>query len=110
MSLDVDGNFTPCRHLIFAEKFETIGEYCNQSEILNEIRNIEDSTDQPCDSCELGKYCLSCLTANYEINGKLVKRSPTCSIAAILCGGDFYSTTKKEGQADTITEQLRGCK
>jgi pyrroloquinoline quinone biosynthesis protein E len=81
MSLDVDGNFTPCRHLLFAERFETIGEYWNRSEILHSIRSVEDSPGRPCDNCELGRYCLSCLAVNYKIEGKLAKRNKYCPVA-----------------------------
>ncbi|MDR1160611.1 MAG: radical SAM protein [Syntrophomonadaceae bacterium] len=81
MSLDVDGNFTPCRHLLFVERFKTIGEYWHHSEVLNKIRNIEDSPGQPCGGCELGRYCLSCLAVNYKIEGKLEKRNKHCPVA-----------------------------
>ena len=77
-SLDVDGNFTPCRHLLFAEKFRTIGEYWNRSGILDKIRNIEDSPGRPCISCEFGRYCLSCLAVNYKTEGVLEKGNKNC--------------------------------
>ena len=79
-SLDVDGNFTPCRHLLFAEKYKTIGEYWNRSGILDKIRNIEDSPGQPCDGCEFGPYCLSCLAVNYKTEGLLEKRNKYCRV------------------------------
>lgn len=84
MSLDVNGDFTPCRQLMFPEKFKTIGEYWARSETLNEIRNIEDSPGQPCKDCGLGRYCLSCLAVNYKIEGKLMKCNTRCPVAGIV--------------------------
>jgi len=81
ISLNVDGNFTPCRHLPIVEKFKTIGEYWNSSDVLEKIRNVEDSPGQPCESCELGRYCLNCLAVNYKTEGELVKSNMYCAIA-----------------------------
>jgi pyrroloquinoline quinone biosynthesis protein E len=66
MSLDVNGDFTLCRHLLFAEKSKTIGAYWNHSETLDKIRNVEDSPGQPCAGCAFGQYCLSCLAIPYK--------------------------------------------
>lgn len=80
ISLNVDGDFTPCRHLLFAEKFKTIEEYWYKSEVLNKLRNIEETSDEPCSNCKLSQYCLSCLAVNYKTEGKLIKRNKYCAI------------------------------
>jgi pyrroloquinoline quinone biosynthesis protein E len=87
ISLDVDGNFTPCRQLPLAEQFKTIAEYWNHSEILNKIRGIDDSPAKPCAGCAYERYCLSCLAINYKIEGQLAKRNPYCSMGEFAHAG-----------------------
>jgi pyrroloquinoline quinone biosynthesis protein E len=84
MSLDVNGDFTPCRQLMIPETFSTIGDYWVRSETLNRIRSIEDSPGQPCKDCELGRHCLSCLAVNYKIEGELMKRNTRCQLAGLF--------------------------
>lgn len=80
ISLNVDGDFTPCRHLPFAEKSGSIGEYWLNSEILDTLRNIEDNPEAPCSGCEFERYCLSCLAVNYKVDGKLSKHNRYCAV------------------------------
>jgi pyrroloquinoline quinone biosynthesis protein E len=60
VSLDVDGRFTPCRHILEAERFETIGEYWLRSPALAELRQAKSSSEETCGGCSLSPYCLRC--------------------------------------------------
>jgi pyrroloquinoline quinone biosynthesis protein E len=85
-SLDACGNFSPCRHLPFNEKHQTIGDYWYNSPILTKIRNVETSAGKPCASCELQPYCLSCLAVNYKLYGELAGQNRNCGFLPIEKG------------------------
>ena len=79
-SLDVDGNFTPCRHLDFPEKFDSLLDYWYSSKILHHIRQVEDSPEANCDKCKYERHCLSCLAVNVKLNGRTVKANNYCNL------------------------------
>ena len=80
VSLSVEGDFTPCRHLPFAEGHKTIGEYWENSEVLDRLRDIESSPGRPCGGCEFERYCLSCPAVGYKLDGKLEKANAHCFV------------------------------
>ena len=57
--VDVNGNYLPCTHLYFPEKFGSIAEYWNQSEVLNELRIINIS-QKNCSGCAKSSPCHFC--------------------------------------------------
>jgi pyrroloquinoline quinone biosynthesis protein E len=79
-SLDVNGNFTPCRHLDYSEKFDTLMEYWNHSPVLARLRNVEEDPAPPCDECGYRRHCLSCVAVNAKLKGRLVKGNDYCSL------------------------------
>lgn len=60
-SLDVDGNFLPCRHLLIPEAFDTIIDYWSNSSTLRQLRLSRDLTIKPCINCKLKKSCRPCI-------------------------------------------------
>lgn len=84
ISIDVDGNFTPCRHLEYHEVFGSIEEYWQASSVLRELRRVEENPQAPCDRCKLSPNCLCCLAVGAKLNGKLCKSNPYCALGQRL--------------------------
>ncbi len=80
VSLDVDGHFTPCRHLDYPEAFEKLGDYWYNSDILNKLRAVEESPEEPCAGCRYERNCLSCLAVNAKLQGRIVKANSQCQL------------------------------
>jgi len=79
-SLDIDGNFTPCRHLDFPERYSSLQDYWSSSDTLRKIRAVEKSPEEPCAGCRYEPNCLSCLAVNAKLNGHIAKGSRYCSL------------------------------
>ena len=71
LSVNVDGEITPCRHLDIPESFSTIEDYWNNSAVLGQIRSAAENLDEPCGSCGYRDGCLHCLAINYAGNGAI---------------------------------------
>ncbi len=81
-SVNVDGLLSPCRHLDFFEKFDTLEDYWNNSEILRKIRSLEDNKKDPCKDCRLGDYCRHCLAINAKLHNDIFIGFRECPIHA----------------------------
>lgn len=57
MAVTCKGEFMPCTHLHYPEKFENIMEYWNKSVYLNQLRSIKNT--KFCDTCNLCRFCHS---------------------------------------------------
>ena len=77
-SLDVDGNFTPCRHLDFPEAFDHLRDYWHTSAVLANLRLVEASPEEPCAGCRYGPYCLTCLAVSAKLQGRIAKANSHC--------------------------------
>lgn len=78
VSLNVDGNFTPCRHLDFPEAVRNLRDYWYTSDVLRRLRAVENAPEEPCAQCRYGVYCLSCLAVNAKLHGRIVKADKSC--------------------------------
>lgn len=58
--VNVDGSFTPCRHLEYAEQWESLQAYWEKSSILQSLRTWDSGHAEPCISCHLSPYCRPC--------------------------------------------------
>lgn len=59
-TLNVDGKFSPCRHLFISESYPSISEYWTKSPILQKLRLYDTTTIYPCINCTLNNYCRPC--------------------------------------------------
>ena len=82
-SLNVDGHFTPCRHLEFPELFNNLQDYWYNSDVLQKIREVESAPEEPCASCNYQLYCLSCLAVNAKLHGRIVKANKYCALGEV---------------------------
>ena len=78
VSVNVDGLFSPCRHLEYFEKFESIKEYWNKSEILRIIRGLQNDHAENCRQCEFRNNCRPCIAINTKLNNALYIGNEKC--------------------------------
>ena len=81
ISVNLDGKLTPCRHLEFAEDYQSIEEYWQQSLILKKLRTVEDSLAGACQQCRYNKYCLPCMAINVKTKGEIAFGEEDCRLA-----------------------------
>lgn len=68
ISVNVDGNLTPCRHIEVTEKFDTIEDYWLHSSMLQRLRRVDEYKKEPCCSCKFEKYCRHCQAVTWQIH------------------------------------------
>lgn len=81
LSVSVDGLLSPCRHLEHYEQWEDLADYWKSSTILQTIRQLEESKEDPCVSCKYGPYCRHCLAINDKINNRLFLGNDLCPLS-----------------------------
>lgn len=80
ISINVDGMFSPCRHLECFEKFDSIAQYWNESKILDKLRHVEEKKRVPCNVCSYSEYCRHCIAINYKLNDDIYIGNDFCPI------------------------------
>ena len=80
INLNVDGLFSPCRHLNYPEKWDDMNDYWENSKVLQQIRQVESNKKEPCMSCKYSDYCRHCLAINDTIQGKIYIGNSNCCI------------------------------
>lgn len=81
-SVSVDGLLSPCRHLEYFEKYETLAEYLENSPIQKRLRAMDaDPPAEPCGSCRLMNYCRPCAAINSKLENSLYRGNKYCRIA-----------------------------
>ncbi len=83
ISVDIEGNLTPCRHLLFPESYDQIEDYWRHSPVLNRLRQFEDYRGEPCHSCYLNNNCISCRAVADKVEKNLFSGNNYCSITEI---------------------------
>ncbi len=81
LSVNVDGMLSPCRHLEYFEKWDSLEEYWYHSQVLQEIRTLDEHKREPCDSCKYCNNCRHCLAINSKIYNSLYIGNTFCPVA-----------------------------
>ncbi|MBO6159499.1 MAG: radical SAM protein [Firmicutes bacterium] len=84
LSVNVDGQFSPCRHLDYFESWDSIQEYWEKSPVLKQIRDLGETKTGPCETCRLAPYCRPCMAANSKIEGKISIGNRYCALHKAL--------------------------
>lgn len=79
-NINVDGLYSPCRHLDYFEKFESLDDYLECSSILPKIKNIENNKRDPCNKCYFSNYCRPCLAITSKLYGDLYIGHKICTV------------------------------
>ena len=81
ISVNVDGSFSPCRHIQKREYFESIKEYLEQSEIVRELAECDETkAENPCKDCKFLLNCRPCMAINTEIDGRIAFKNEFCHV------------------------------
>lgn len=80
ISVNVDGLFTPCRHIEVTEQFDTMGDYWEHSQMLKRLRQVETDCREPCISCKYMKYCRHCQAIPWQTKGDLFLGFEGCPV------------------------------
>ena len=80
MSVNVDGYFSPCRHLDFFENWISLSEYWHSSPILNDLRTLRNKKSGKCSQCYYAPFCRPCPSANVKLHGQLTFKNEQCPV------------------------------
>ena len=81
VSVNVDGSFSPCRHIQHKERFDSIEKYLQQSAIIQKLAACnETNAEEPCKSCKYLLNCRPCMAINTEMNGTVAFKNEFCHI------------------------------
>ncbi|MBC2579360.1 radical SAM protein [Clostridium sp. DJ247] len=82
-TLNVDGNFSPCRHLFIPERYNSIIDYWTKSLILAKLREPNNLRVKPCIDCKLNNYCRPCIAINSNTKLGKQKENTHCQLHLI---------------------------
>ena len=82
-SIALDGSYTPCRHLEIKEKWDNLKDYWTNSEVLQKLRTMEETMEEPCTYCIYSKNCLPCAAVNYGQKKRIYMSDVYCPLAGI---------------------------
>lgn len=81
VSVNVDGSFSPCRHIHYKEYYNSIKSYFAQSEVIQKLSECDETkAEDPCKSCKFLLNCRPCIAINTEIDDKIVFRNKFCHV------------------------------
>ena len=79
-SINIDGLYSPCRHLDYFEDFHSLDEYLEKSEIIKIIRHTEENRRGPCANCKYANNCRPCLAVSSKLHGELYFGHEMCQL------------------------------
>lgn len=80
ISVNVDGAFTPCRHIEVVENFDSMKDYWEHSQMLQRLRQVESDRREPCFSCKYAEYCRHCQAISWQTHEELFLGFSGCPV------------------------------
>ena len=81
VSVNVDGSFSPCRHILRKEHFDSIEEYLDNSRVIQELALCDETkAEGQCKNCKYLLNCRPCMAINTEIDGIIAFRNDFCHV------------------------------
>lgn len=80
VSVDVDGDYIPCRHITVTEDFASLEEYWLHSEMLRRLRQAEEECREPCASCGYLPNCRHCQAISWQMYGEVFQGFEGCPV------------------------------
>lgn len=81
VSVNVDGSFSPCRHIQRKEYYDSIEEYLTSSKVIRELALCDETkAEEPCKNCKYLLNCRPCMAINTEIDGIVSFKNEFCHI------------------------------
>lgn len=90
-NINIDGLYSPCRHLDYFEKYQSLDDYLSSSETIKELKKYDSRKDEPCISCKYSNFCRPCAAVSAKLTGNISFAYSKCSINA---GQQHIVTTK----------------
>lgn len=78
--INVDGMYSPCRHLDYYESFETLDEYLTKSSVIQTLKTVEDNKKSPCDKCRYSNNCRPCMAVSSKLHNDIYIGHEICSL------------------------------
>ena len=79
-NINVDGLYSPCRHLDYNENFGSLDEYLNNSSIIKRITAVEVNKKAPCRECYYKDNCKPCLAVTSKLKGDIFIGHEVCTV------------------------------
>lgn len=79
--IDVDGNYWPCSHLCYPERFNSIADYWEKSIYLKKLRAIDLKTSIYCRECNQNDDCRFCLAVSHRTSKNFNIGFANCPVA-----------------------------
>lgn len=79
-NINVDGFYSPCRHLDHFENYDTLDEYFEKSEFIHSVQRFESDLREPCAICSLQRYCRPCVAITNKLYGGEFKGHSPCQV------------------------------
>lgn len=81
LSVNVDGSFSPCRHIHYKEYYDSIEAYLTNSPVIKKLSECDEtSAEEPCKSCKYLLNCRPCIAINTEIDDRIVFKNAYCHV------------------------------
>lgn len=81
VSVNVDGSYSPCRHIHYREFYDSIAEYLEQSPIIQALAGCDETiAEDPCKSCQFLMNCRPCIAVNTEIEDRIAFKNEYCHV------------------------------
>ena len=78
--INVDGKYSPCRHLDYYENFETLDEYLAKSSVIQTLKNVEKNKKNPCDKCRYNNNCRPCMAVSSKLHNDIYIGHENCNL------------------------------
>lgn len=79
-SISVDGKYSPCRHLDYYEKFDSLDEYLANSNIIKKLHTLDEDIKAPCTICHYKNYCRPCVAVSSKLHGDIFIGHDICGL------------------------------
>lgn len=80
LSVNVNGELQPCRHINLPEKWSSIQEYLMCSPVIRHLSQLSEEEPNGCQSCEYADMCRPCLAIRIDTQGSFDACQP-CPLA-----------------------------
>ena len=79
-SVNLDGDYSPCRHINYYESFPSLAEYLQGSEMIKRIHQADRCIGDTCAGCSYQKNCRPCLAIPFLTSGKIIYENRNCEL------------------------------
>lgn len=81
-SVNLDGSLSPCRHIHYRERFDSLEDYYARSGVIAKLHACTPKeAEQPCAGCRFLYHCRPCLSVQTELHDRIAYGNPLCPLA-----------------------------